>query len=41
MSFAIAGLLARAPVRILDCANVATSFPGFADLARRCGFELS
>ena len=41
MSFAIAGLVAAAPVRILDCANVATSFPGFAELAFRCGFELS
>jgi len=41
MSFAIAGLIAGAPVRILDCANVATSFPGFAELAYRCGFELS
>jgi 3-phosphoshikimate 1-carboxyvinyltransferase len=41
MSFAVAGLLARDPVRIEDCANVATSFPGFADLANSCGFALS
>ncbi|HEY2397094.1 MAG TPA: 3-phosphoshikimate 1-carboxyvinyltransferase [Rudaea sp.] len=41
MSFAVAGLIARAPVRILDCANVATSFPGFTELAHRCGFELA
>jgi 3-phosphoshikimate 1-carboxyvinyltransferase len=41
MSLAIAGLVARAPVRILDCANVATSFPGFVELAFRAGFELS
>ena len=40
MSFAIAGLVALGPVRIGDCANVATSFPGFAGLARRCGFHL-
>jgi 3-phosphoshikimate 1-carboxyvinyltransferase len=40
MSFAVAGLLAGQPIRILDCANVATSFPGFADLARRTGFDL-
>ena len=40
MSFAIAGLVARGPVRIGDCANVATSFPDFAGLARRCGFRL-
>jgi hypothetical protein len=24
----------------LNTANVATSFPGFAELARSCGFEL-
>jgi 3-phosphoshikimate 1-carboxyvinyltransferase len=41
MSLAVAGLRARKPVRILDCANVATSFPGFVELARRCGFDLS
>lgn len=41
MSFAIAGLLARGPVRILDCANVSTSFPGFLELASGCGFSLS
>jgi len=40
MSFAIAGLIAPAPVRIRDCANVATSFPGFVDLARHAGFAL-
>ena len=40
MSFAIGGLIAAKPVRILDCANVATSFPGFVPLARGCGFEL-
>jgi len=40
MSFAVAGLIARDAVRILDCANVATSFPGFAELAHRCGFDL-
>jgi len=41
MSFAVAGLIARAPVRILDCANVATSFPGFVDLANASGFALA
>jgi len=40
MSFAVAGLLARERVRIRDCANVATSFPGFMDLANGCGFRL-
>jgi 3-phosphoshikimate 1-carboxyvinyltransferase len=41
MSFAVAGLLARERVRIRDCANVATSFPGFVELANSCGFRLN
>jgi 3-phosphoshikimate 1-carboxyvinyltransferase len=40
MSFAVAGLVAGAPVRIDDCAHVATSFPGFFELANGCGFAL-
>ncbi|MFK2876464.1 3-phosphoshikimate 1-carboxyvinyltransferase [Rhodanobacter hydrolyticus] len=40
MSFAVAGLVAQAPVRINDCRHVATSFPGFMDLANSCGFAL-
>jgi len=40
MSFAIAGLLAETPVTITDCSNVATSFPGFIELANGCGFGL-
>lgn len=41
MSFAIAGLRASGPIRILDCANVATSFPGFAQLAHGAGLGLA
>ncbi|MGH8122673.1 MAG: 3-phosphoshikimate 1-carboxyvinyltransferase [Rudaea sp.] len=41
MSFCIAGLIANGPVRILDCTNVATSFPGFVQLANGCGFALA
>ncbi len=41
MSFAVAGAVASSPVTILDCANVATSFPGFSELANRIGFGLS
>jgi 3-phosphoshikimate 1-carboxyvinyltransferase len=41
MSFTMAALRANAPITILDCNNVATSFPGFADLARQCGIGLS
>ena len=40
MSFAAAGLVAGGVVRIGDCANVATSFPGFVELANGCGFDL-
>ena len=40
MSFAVAGLVARSPVRITDCATVATSFPGFRDTANGCGFDV-
>jgi len=40
MSFAVAGLVAEAPVRINDCSHVATSFPGFLELANGCGFAL-
>jgi len=41
MSFAIATLCATGPITILDCANVATSFPGFGDLARQAGLRIS
>lgn len=41
MSFAVAGLVAGAAVRINDCDNVATSFPGFLKLANGCGFHLT
>jgi 3-phosphoshikimate 1-carboxyvinyltransferase len=40
MSFAVAGLVATGQVRIADCANVATSFPGFVEQARQAGFAL-
>ena len=40
MAFTIAALRAREEIVIDDCANVATSFPGFLDLARRVGLSL-
>ncbi|HCA26515.1 MAG TPA: 3-phosphoshikimate 1-carboxyvinyltransferase, partial [Betaproteobacteria bacterium] len=40
MAFSMAALRASGAVTIRDCANVATSFPGFADLARRCGLAV-
>lgn len=40
MAFAIAALRAQDTVEIKDCANVNTSFPGFADLARQLGLKI-
>lgn len=40
MSFTIASLRANAPILIKDCANVATSFPGFIELASGCGINV-
>ncbi|MBI1990163.1 MAG: 3-phosphoshikimate 1-carboxyvinyltransferase [Betaproteobacteria bacterium] len=40
MAFAIAALRADAPLTITDCANVATSFPGFVELARAAGLKI-
>ena len=40
MSFAIAALAARAPIEIRNVANVATSFPGFVELARAAGLAI-
>jgi 3-phosphoshikimate 1-carboxyvinyltransferase len=40
MSFTIASTRAAAPIEILDVANVATSFPGFVQIARRCGLHV-
>jgi prephenate dehydrogenase/3-phosphoshikimate 1-carboxyvinyltransferase len=40
MSFAMAALRATGPITIHDCANVATSFPGFAQLATHAGLKL-
>jgi 3-phosphoshikimate 1-carboxyvinyltransferase len=41
MAFAVAALRARAPIEILDVANVATSFPGFEECARQAGLGLT
>lgn len=41
MSFAVASLRAAGPIHINDCANVATSFPGFVDLALETGIRIS
>ncbi len=40
MSFAIAALRAASEITVNNCANVATSFPNFADLASQVGISL-
>ncbi|MBN2886782.1 MAG: 3-phosphoshikimate 1-carboxyvinyltransferase [Chromatiaceae bacterium] len=40
MSFAIAALRSQRPIEIRDCANVNTSFPGFAMLAAEAGLGI-
>jgi len=40
MAFAVASLRATGPIEILDTANVATSFPGFAELANSVGLQI-
>jgi 3-phosphoshikimate 1-carboxyvinyltransferase len=40
MAFAIASLRAQRPIEILDVANVATSFPGFVQLADAVGLQI-
>ena len=41
MSALVMGLASEQPVRVDDTAFIATSFPGFADMMRRMGGELS
>lgn len=41
MAFAVAGIAAQAPIRILDSANVATSFPEFAKQAGAIGMSVT
>lgn len=40
MAFTVASLRATAAIEIMDCANVATSFPGFAETARAAGLRV-
>lgn len=41
MSFTVAAQLASGPITIADCANVATSFPGFVALASAAGMTVT
>jgi 5-enolpyruvylshikimate-3-phosphate synthase len=40
MAFAVAAACAEGPVRILDVANVATSFPDFPAVAESAGLSV-
>ncbi|MFK7995379.1 MAG: 3-phosphoshikimate 1-carboxyvinyltransferase [Granulosicoccus sp.] len=40
MSFAMASLISDGPITVLDCANVNTSFPGFASIAAAAGLRI-
>ncbi len=40
MAFSVASLCANRKISISDCANVNTSFPGFAELAQRAGIRI-
>lgn len=41
MSFSVASLRASAGIEVSDCANVATSFPGFVELAQEVGIRIT
>lgn len=41
MAFAIAGLVAKNPVVVENCENIATSFPGFVEVAKTLGVRIS
>lgn len=41
MAFSIAALRANDMIQINDCKNVATSFPGFVDIARSVGLDIT
>jgi 3-phosphoshikimate 1-carboxyvinyltransferase len=40
MSFSMASLICDGPITVLDCDNVNTSFPGFAQIARKTGLNI-
>jgi 3-phosphoshikimate 1-carboxyvinyltransferase len=41
MSFAVASLRSEGEILVEDVENVATSFPGFVEVARAAGLEVS
>jgi 3-phosphoshikimate 1-carboxyvinyltransferase len=41
MAFAVAGMVSKESILINDVENVATSFPGFVELANKAGMNIS
>lgn len=41
MAFVVASMAAQQPIRVLQCRNIDTSFPGFVALAQQIGFDLT
>jgi 3-phosphoshikimate 1-carboxyvinyltransferase len=41
MAFAMVALRARGEIKITDCKNVDTSFPGFQEMARSLGLQIT
>lgn len=41
MAFAVAGMVSKQAILINDCENVATSFPGFVELAQQAGMDIA
>ncbi len=41
MAFAVAGMVAKESILINNCENVATSFPGFVELAQKAGMNIN
>lgn len=40
MAFAVAGMVSKKPILINECEKVATSFPGFVDIAKQSGMDI-
>ena len=40
MAFAMAGLVSESPIEIMNCAQVATSFPNFVSAAKKTGLKI-
>ena len=41
MAFSVASLRAEGDIKVTDCANVSTSFPGFVELAKQTGINIA